>query len=304
MLDGITLTVYQAARLFAGGEPRCDETGKIVNWVAPCVGTRVSMSWDEFVHWTANPAPSESKEGAGGYSLAQYRGNIRRSDACEFVYALALDFDKGGATATAIAEKFSTTKMVAYSTHSSTIETPRCRAVIAVSRPMTANEYADVWDYASTFLRHFGLEHDRATRDPARLWYSPALRDGGHWEHAHHDGRTVDVDEAVREMTQRRDREKLERASRLRVIPGDRRDFQKYFDKVDAAISGQSGHAAAFRAACIVVANVPDEASQLAIMQDYNARCQPPWSDKDLLHKLEGARKRSDLKPLEERKRP
>jgi hypothetical protein len=299
----LTLTVFPPHKLFVGGEPIAGEDGKPRNFRAPCIGTRVDMSWGEFVAWTAHPAASTSKEGAGGYSIAKFRGDMRRNDACEFAYALALDFDEGDASVATIASAFRTTDIVVYSTFSSSPSSPRSRAVMRCSRPMTANEYRDVWDYASTFLRFHGLVHDKATRDPARLWYAPALRPGGHWEHAVRSGRVIDVDEAVREIARRRNEDKLARLSRMKPIAGGLERIQKYVDAIGGAVSGQHGHDATFNVACIIAGNVDDESAQMAILRSYNARCNPPWSEKELAHKLEGARKQPDLAPLEDRRR-
>lgn len=60
-----------------------------------------------------------------------------------------------------------------------------------------------------------------------------------------------------------------------------------YLDKVDPAISGDDGHGQTFRAACILVHGFGlsrDDAR--ALMLEYNQRCQPPWSEKEIEHKL------------------
>jgi P4 family phage/plasmid primase-like protien len=63
-----------------------------------------------------------------------------------------------------------------------------------------------------------------------------------------------------------------------------------YLAKMPAAISGQGGHTATFEAAVVLVKGfdlTPEEA--LPLMLDYNQRCQPPWSEKELQHKLASA---------------
>lgn len=67
-----------------------------------------------------------------------------------------------------------------------------------------------------------------------------------------------------------------------------------YVDRMPAAISGQGGHSQTFKVACTLVIGFGlsiDEA--YPIMQRYSARCQPPWSDREILHKLRDA----DSKP-------
>ena len=68
--------------------------------------------------------------------------------------------------------------------------------------------------------------------------------------------------------------------------PADR--ARAYLSKVPGAIAGQSGHDWTYHAAALLVIDfgLPiDEA--LPIFQEWNETCQPPWSDSELMHKLE-----------------
>jgi hypothetical protein len=56
-------------------------------------------------------------------------------------------------------------------------------------------------------------------------------------------------------------------------------------------ISGAGGHPATFRAACECVRLGLGDADALALLGEYNQRCSPPWTDRELLHKLADARK-------------
>ena len=66
-----------------------------------------------------------------------------------------------------------------------------------------------------------------------------------------------------------------------------------YLAAMPAAISGQGGHVATLKAAvALVVGFLLNDADALAIMrEDYNPRCVPPWSRKELQHKVAEARK-------------
>ena len=56
------------------------------------------------------------------------------------------------------------------------------------------------------------------------------------------------------------------------------------------AISGQRGHDDTYRAACCLRAAGMGEAEALLALQDWNkTNAQPPWSDRDLLHKIQDA---------------
>jgi putative DNA primase/helicase len=67
-----------------------------------------------------------------------------------------------------------------------------------------------------------------------------------------------------------------------------------YLGKTDPAISGQGGHDTTFRVACNVGPGFslsPNDAFRL-LWDHYNPRCQPPWSERDLRHKVEDAYQR------------
>lgn len=67
---------------------------------------------------------------------------------------------------------------------------------------------------------------------------------------------------------------------------------RRYLATCDAAVSGQGGHNATLHAAhSLVVGYGLDDATALGLLLfDYNPRCLPPWSEKELRHKLESAR--------------
>lgn len=63
-----------------------------------------------------------------------------------------------------------------------------------------------------------------------------------------------------------------------------------YLDRMDAAIQGKGGDRQTYIAACCLVEGFgysPEDA--LPLMQHYNTKCEPPWDDSDLEHKLEQA---------------
>ena len=74
---------------------------------------------------------------------------------------------------------------------------------------------------------------------------------------------------------------------------------RRYLASCDAAISGQGGHNATLHAAhSLVVGYGLDDDTALALLSsDYNPRCLPPWTEKELRHKLESA-KANPQKPV------
>ena len=64
----------------------------------------------------------------------------------------------------------------------------------------------------------------------------------------------------------------------------------RYIGKMDAAVSGSGGHDATFAVACALVHGFDlGEGEAMALMQEFNARCAPPWSERELAYKLRSA---------------
>jgi hypothetical protein len=69
-----------------------------------------------------------------------------------------------------------------------------------------------------------------------------------------------------------------------------------YLARCPGAISGQGGHNRTFFVACKLVKGFglsPDEALDI-LVTDYNPRCEPPWTEKELRHKVDDAAKQPD----------
>ncbi|MCA9091241.1 MAG: bifunctional DNA primase/polymerase [Planctomycetaceae bacterium] len=72
-----------------------------------------------------------------------------------------------------------------------------------------------------------------------------------------------------------------------------------YLDKLPPAISGQGGHATTYTAATVLVHGFEIDPEQaLGILLDhYNPRCEPPWTEKELRHKVEDAARKPHDQP-------
>jgi hypothetical protein len=67
---------------------------------------------------------------------------------------------------------------------------------------------------------------------------------------------------------------------------------RRYIAKCPAAVSGQRGHDATFHvAASLVHGFALDEGDALALLAEWNRLCVPPWSERELRHKIESAGK-------------
>jgi KaiC/GvpD/RAD55 family RecA-like ATPase len=67
---------------------------------------------------------------------------------------------------------------------------------------------------------------------------------------------------------------------------------RKYLEKVPPAVSGQGGHNSTFHAACILVIDFGLQLPNAKrLLMEWNQACKPPWSERDLDHKLADAEK-------------
>lgn len=63
-----------------------------------------------------------------------------------------------------------------------------------------------------------------------------------------------------------------------------------YVAKMPPAVSGQSGHDATFKVACVLKMGFAlEDSDALALLSEYNQSCQPPWTERELLHKIKSA---------------
>jgi hypothetical protein len=64
------------------------------------------------------------------------------------------------------------------------------------------------------------------------------------------------------------------------------------------AISGERGHAQTFAVACALVHGFAlGEADALALLREFNRRCSPPWTERELAHKITSAAQSTPSKP-------
>jgi hypothetical protein len=67
---------------------------------------------------------------------------------------------------------------------------------------------------------------------------------------------------------------------------------RRYLAKLPPAVSGQCGHNATFHAACVLALGFGlDRNDAMALLRVWNETCQPPWTDKELEHKVDDALK-------------
>jgi hypothetical protein len=67
---------------------------------------------------------------------------------------------------------------------------------------------------------------------------------------------------------------------------------RQYVEALPPAIAGQRGDLHTFRVCCRLTRGFAlSDRQALAILRDWNAHCQPPWSDRELVDKVKHARR-------------
>lgn len=66
---------------------------------------------------------------------------------------------------------------------------------------------------------------------------------------------------------------------------------RRYVATMEPSVSGQGGHTAAFKVACALVNgfDLSEEVAREIFVSEFNFRCEPPWSEKEIAHKLRQA---------------
>ncbi|QDV19489.1 hypothetical protein Pan153_41550 [Gimesia panareensis] len=72
---------------------------------------------------------------------------------------------------------------------------------------------------------------------------------------------------------------------------------KRYLAKTPPAISGENGHNHTFATVCRLLELFPalNDDELLDVLNDWNNRCDPPWTVKELRHKIDSARERVDV---------
>jgi hypothetical protein len=255
-------------------------------------GKRVRTTWSALLERLSVPRTSGAKHDVPGLSLATFKGDYRNLENVEQVFAIGLDLDEG-VKWTEVRERFARTDSFVHSTWSSTLCEPRARVFLLLSRPVSGEEYRLVYANVAKHCEAEGLVVDRQASDPSRFWFLPAIRHGGSFIHYIGEGKPVPV-EGVLAAAPASIPPPPPRPERPRTAYGGASAIDraaKYLAAVPGAISGSGGHAHTFMVAQRMVkgfALTVDEAYAL-MANDWNPRCQPPWTERQLRRKCEEA---------------
>lgn len=259
-------------------------------------GRPVETTWQRLFARFGRPAIVARKEDVAGWSPALYERDSR-AEGCRALSlgALVVEHDDGVSVETA-SDTWGDWFGCIYTTYSHTPEAPRIRIVLPFSRRVAPAEHADLWRWAQGHDRTI----DPRARDAKRFWFLPATPPGGSYEVHELSGAILDPDaidiEPVPAPPPPPPRRYAPTAG-CGLDPVSR--ARAYVSRIPGAVSGQGGHAATFTVARILVTGFAlDPGTALDLLTEWNATCEPPWSAKELAHKIAQAVKTPSTKPV------
>lgn len=256
------------------------------------VTDHIVTTWDKWLTWLASE-PSDVFRGDmqhSGWSPVRYEPATRGRANVREAYALVLDYDQG-ARWDAVRELWADSYGVIYTTKSHGIPgadgrpTERFRVVLPLDRSVTPDEYDRLWQWGARRSHDAGCEADKQAKDVSRFWYDPTIPPGG-WRTDRFAGAPINVD-AVLALVEP---PKLRSVPPPRTLPTGERQQRAaaYLSRIPGAVSGAGGHTATFNAVAHVMFgfDLSADDTRALILSDYNQRCDPPWSEKEIEHKI------------------
>ena len=116
------------------------------------------------------------KEGTAAWSPTQYKpGATRGNDGVESISCAVLDIEHNGPFE-ALKDKLTGYAYLAHSSFRNTSEDPRYRIILPLKSPSLVEHWPEHWERINQWL---GGINDPATKDPARLYFTPCHPPGG-----------------------------------------------------------------------------------------------------------------------------
>lgn len=250
-------------------------------------GTERELDWPDLVALLSERADFLGGDQHPGWSPAWFVPCERAKENVQAVYAACFDFDKGESMATVLERVKPIGRGLLHTSrkHREQGHGDRFRVVFPLSRPVSWFEFEELWKRLAPAVGNV----DPAPKDASRFWYMPGTVTGAEWHAESWDGPEIDVDAWLRKpdptvrahapvVVSRFERTNVEERAR------------KYMAKMDPAISGQKGHDACWDVALVLCKGFSlSEDRAYSLLCEFNTRCVPPWTERELKHKIKGA---------------
>jgi len=252
-------------------------------------GTAIVTTWEDvFASWV-DPPRYRGDMKQPGWSAAICDPPIRAASNVVAMSALVLDYDSG-TTIEAALDLWADHYGAIHTSRKHKPDAPRFRVVLPLTRNVSPDEYPIVWRWAQKLASGAGQRIDPATKDVARFWYSPGKTD--HYQLVRLAGSAPLDPDGILAAHKYEENERTRAAQEATAPRGDvEKRALKYLAKLPPSISGSGGHQALWSAALSLVRgfSIPPARALQMLRTEFNPRCQPPWSDRELRHKVEDA---------------
>jgi hypothetical protein len=267
-------------------------------WLSPSLyeprGRQLALTWELFAVRASNPRPAKSKEGLARWAPVEFRGGHRRLAGVLRAHAVVVDVDDGSSLQK-ITDAFRQLYIIVHSTFSATAEKPRWRVIFPLDRPVDGEGYDRVYRWLAMRLEEAGAKPDFGARDASHAWAVPARPPSGFYVCRVIDGAYLDTATAFAVIPKAQPLP--EPAQSEHSQPYDRRleRARRYLATMPGGIQGSGGSTTTFKAALAMVRGFglePDDALRL-LLEVHNPMCAPPWSERELQHKVRQAHQRA-----------
>lgn len=252
-------------------------------------GEPVECDWDELFLVLSHAGRFHGDTKHPGWSPARFDPVTRKDEHVRELSALVLDYD-GTASVEGARDVWAPYYGIIHTTRKHTEAVHRFRVILALSRRCTPAEHAKLWSWANERAHQARHALDASTRNVGRFWYLPGVPDGAPFEAHRLTGAPLDVDAILRAHQERREPPKPDRPRESSLVVRIRR-ASHYIAKMDPAIAGSGGHVATFKVALVLTRgfDLPEDVALDLLAREYNPRCSPAWSDRELEHKVRTA---------------
>lgn len=263
-----------------------------------------SADWSEIFAEFSQPRAFLGADDHPGWSAAEFNPPKRELKNVRCVHAMVLDYDKG--TTLEEAEKFWHEYYgLIHTTRRHTAAAPRFRVILPMTRAVSAFEYVALWQR----VRLHAGKIDEAPKDPSRFWYVPGISDheGAEFKTIELTGAYFDPDEwLTRPAPAAQATSMPDNVTPITAASREAR-ARAYIRRMPEAISGANGHSTLWNVARKLICDfeLNADSAYRILATEYNPRCRPPWSEKELRHKIDDAVNKARVRnPVEDRDPP
>jgi KaiC/GvpD/RAD55 family RecA-like ATPase len=263
-------------------------------------GRHVERDWDEVFEQFSRRVEFRH-DLHPGWSPSVFEDDYRELARVQRVFAMVLDIDEPkekygtvGWTLKGAQEAFDDFYGLIHTSKSHSATLHRFRVILPTNRPMSAFEYSGIWRRLDARFPH---RLDPQAKDPSRFWYTPGVVGGGPFETTRLTGEPLNVDKILAWPEPEQTTAPAPEWRQVNKGADVEDRARKYIAKMDPGIAGSGGHDSTWRVAVALAQGfeLSEEDTFQILKRDYNPRCSPPWSDRELRHKARQAVERSTV---------